>query len=145
MKITILTLVLLINITFSFGQKNHALKSKTKQSTSKTKQHDVQNKHIENTSSVNDISNNSASESNISQVFCTSESGYDYVNYYKLTLYDNGSAMMDKNGSKIIGKWGLHDGNIYAKFNNSYIFLEKEIDGNMIFDKQNRQWYNCFQ
>ncbi len=80
-------------------------------------------------------------------VLCTTESEYNYVSYYKLTLYQDGSASMDKDGNILIGTWYERNGlgtTITTRFNGVYLRIEKPIGENFYMESSGRMWHICF-
>jgi hypothetical protein len=92
----------------------------------------------------NKESNNSSNQSKVIKVLCATESGYDYVSYFKLTLYQDGSASMDKDGKILIGTWYENNGSIISKINKYYLKIEKPYGENYYMDSSRRMWNVCF-
>jgi hypothetical protein len=88
--------------------------------------------------------NNSSNQSKVIKVLCATESGYDYVSYFKLTLYQDGSASMDKDGKILIGTWYENNGSIISKINKYYLKIEKPYGENYYMDSSRRMWNVCF-
>jgi len=89
-------------------------------------------------------SNTSSDQSKVIKVLCTTESGYNYVTNYKLTLYKDGSASMDKDGNILIGTWYESNGLITTKFRGVYLRIEKPIGENYFMESSGRMWNVCF-
>jgi hypothetical protein len=114
-----------------------------------TKERESSNKQIEEINKYygitnNGNSNNSSDKSNVIKVLCTSESGYNYVSNYKLTLYQDGSVSMDKDGNILIGTWNENNGLITTKIRGVYLRLEKPIGENYFMESSGRMWNVCF-
>jgi len=92
----------------------------------------------------NDNSTSSSDKSKVVKVLCTTESGYNYVTNIKLTLYQDGSASSDKDGSILIGTWYESNGLITTKFRGVYLRIEKPIGENYFMESSGRMWNVCF-
>lgn len=69
---------------------------------------------------------------------------FDEIDYYKLKLYKDLSASMEKNGSNIrIGTWTTSQGEVVIKINGAVLRLEP-IYSNNYMDKQKREWISCW-
>jgi hypothetical protein len=76
-------------------------------------------------------------------VLCTTVSGYNYVSYFKLTLYQDGSASMDIDGNILIGTWYERNGWVITKFKGLYLRIEKPIGENYYLESSGRMWHIC--
>ncbi len=114
-----------------------------------TKEREANNKVINDIKKyygINDNmnSNTSSDQSKVIKVLCTTESGYNYVTNYKLTLYQDGSASMDKDGNILIGTWYESNGYIISKINKYYLKIEKPYGENYYMESSGRMWNVCF-
>lgn len=88
--------------------------------------------------------NSNTSEKSAEMTLCASESGYDYVNYYKLFFYKGGIVAIEfQNGKVSAGRFTTSNGNVYVNISGFILVLEQSY-GNNFIDRQGREWRPCW-
>jgi hypothetical protein len=132
---------------------NNIKKTLTKSWEIEKKKREQQNK-ISIQDNDNNRNNDENNRSGLS--FCYSEMNYNGTgSKFKLTLFDGGEAIMNKNGQILSGSWSGNNGNpgssttVRVRINNVSLNLEAGYVNSMgrvsfFIDAQDRQWMECF-